>query len=149
MLGHCLFSRFLNLYHIHHSLQVCYLWKMSLDLRFVLNILLNAWILISSRGCRYLSFSAQVNLYAYLFCPFFSLWLQTSDTHTKMIDILAKTNFVVQEFILSPLQFGIPYSRPRYFCLVLSLSLLARILLIRAFYFHLLFFSPCFFKIVS
>ncbi|XP_059459766.1 tRNA (cytosine(38)-C(5))-methyltransferase 2 isoform X1 [Corylus avellana] len=42
---------------------------------------------------------------------------ETSDTHTKMIDILAKTNFVVQEFILSPLQFGIPYSRPRYFCL--------------------------------
>ncbi|KAF5456705.1 hypothetical protein F2P56_026153 [Juglans regia] len=42
---------------------------------------------------------------------------ETSDTHTKMIDILAKTNYVVQEFILSPLQFGVPYSRPRYFCL--------------------------------
>lgn len=45
-------------------------------------------------------------------------WLQTSDTHAKLIEILEKTNFITQEFILSPLQFGIPYSRPRYFCLV-------------------------------
>uniref|UniRef100_A0A2N9EZH7 Uncharacterized protein n=1 Tax=Fagus sylvatica TaxID=28930 RepID=A0A2N9EZH7_FAGSY len=42
---------------------------------------------------------------------------ETSDTHTKLIEILEKTNFVIQEFILSPLQFGVPYSRPRYFCL--------------------------------
>lgn len=42
---------------------------------------------------------------------------ETSDTHTKLIEILAQTNFVTQEFILSPLQFGVPYSRPRYFCL--------------------------------
>lgn len=42
---------------------------------------------------------------------------ETSVTRAKMIDALAKTNYVVQEFILSPLQFGIPYSRPRYFCL--------------------------------
>lgn len=42
---------------------------------------------------------------------------ETSDTHAKLIEILEKTNFVTQEFILSPLQFGIPYSRPRYFCL--------------------------------
>ncbi|XP_028799145.1 tRNA (cytosine(38)-C(5))-methyltransferase 2 isoform X2 [Neltuma alba] len=42
---------------------------------------------------------------------------ETSDTHATMIEILEKTNFITQEFILSPLQFGIPYSRPRYFCL--------------------------------
>ncbi|CAN6678377.1 unnamed protein product [Malus baccata var. baccata] len=45
---------------------------------------------------------------------------KTSDTHTKMIEILGRTNFVLQEFILSLLQFGVPYSRPRYFCLVAS-----------------------------
>ncbi|CAK8530313.1 unnamed protein product [Lathyrus sativus] len=42
---------------------------------------------------------------------------EISDTHAKLIEILEKTNFITQEFILSPLQFGIPYSRPRYFCL--------------------------------
>ncbi|GMG99016.1 hypothetical protein Nepgr_000856 [Nepenthes gracilis] len=42
---------------------------------------------------------------------------ETSDTHRKMIAVLEKTGFVTQEFILSPLQFGIPYSRTRYFCL--------------------------------
>ncbi|KAK4274420.1 hypothetical protein QN277_017640 [Acacia crassicarpa] len=42
---------------------------------------------------------------------------ETSDTHATMLEMLEKTNFITQEFILSPLQFGIPYSRPRYFCL--------------------------------
>ncbi|CAN0860060.1 tRNA (cytosine(38)-C(5))-methyltransferase 2 [Linum grandiflorum] len=42
---------------------------------------------------------------------------ETSDTRTKMIEILVNSDFVTQEFILSPLQFGVPYSRPRYFCL--------------------------------
>lgn len=56
--------------------------------------------------------------FLYLFIFFCSSWQQTSDTHAKLIEILKKTNFVTQEFILSPLQFGIPYSRPRYFCLV-------------------------------
>lgn len=42
---------------------------------------------------------------------------ETSDTHSKMVEMLKKTHFVTQEFILSPLQFGVPYSRPRYFCL--------------------------------
>ncbi|KAG5562771.1 hypothetical protein RHGRI_005485 [Rhododendron griersonianum] len=42
---------------------------------------------------------------------------ETSDTHSIMIEMLAKAAFVTQEFILSPLQFGVPYSRPRYFCL--------------------------------
>ncbi|XP_015572462.2 tRNA (cytosine(38)-C(5))-methyltransferase 2 isoform X1 [Ricinus communis] len=42
---------------------------------------------------------------------------ETSDTRTNMVEILANSGFVTQEFILSPLQFGIPYSRPRYFCL--------------------------------
>lgn len=44
--------------------------------------------------------------------------LQTSDTHEKMIAMLRENHFEAQEFILSPLQFGVPYSRPRYFCLV-------------------------------
>lgn len=44
--------------------------------------------------------------------------MQTSDTHMEMIDTLTKSDYVTQEFILSPLQFGVPYSRPRYFCLV-------------------------------
>ncbi|KAL3498289.1 hypothetical protein ACH5RR_041021 [Cinchona calisaya] len=42
---------------------------------------------------------------------------ETSDTHKRMVGLLEENNFVLQEFILSPLQFGIPYSRPRYFCL--------------------------------
>ncbi|CAH8353405.1 unnamed protein product [Eruca vesicaria subsp. sativa] len=42
---------------------------------------------------------------------------ETSDTHMEMIDTLTKSDYVTQEFILSPLQFGVPYSRPRYFCL--------------------------------
>lgn len=42
---------------------------------------------------------------------------ETSDTRSKMIEVLAKTGYLTQEFILSPLQFGVPYSRPRYFCL--------------------------------
>lgn len=42
---------------------------------------------------------------------------ETSDTHSKMLDMLEQNHFTTQEFILSPLQFGMPYSRPRYFCL--------------------------------
>uniref|UniRef100_A0A1D1Z9F8 tRNA (Cytosine(38)-C(5))-methyltransferase n=2 Tax=Anthurium amnicola TaxID=1678845 RepID=A0A1D1Z9F8_9ARAE len=42
---------------------------------------------------------------------------ETSDTHGQLMDVLAETGFVTQEYILSPLQFGVPYSRPRYFCL--------------------------------
>ncbi|MFS8007211.1 putative DNA (cytosine-5-)-methyltransferase [Helianthus anomalus] len=41
---------------------------------------------------------------------------ETSDTHQKMIQILNESQFVTQKFIF-PLQFGVPYSRPRYFCL--------------------------------
>ncbi|PWA85535.1 DNA methyltransferase-2 [Artemisia annua] len=42
---------------------------------------------------------------------------ETSDTHQMMVKLLEENQFVTQEFILSPLQFGVPYSRPRYFCL--------------------------------
>ncbi|XP_071708938.1 tRNA (cytosine(38)-C(5))-methyltransferase 2 isoform X2 [Rutidosis leptorrhynchoides] len=42
---------------------------------------------------------------------------ETSDTHQQMVQILKENEFVTQEFILSPFQFGVPYSRPRYFCL--------------------------------
>ncbi|KAL0447502.1 UNVERIFIED_CONTAM: tRNA (cytosine(38)-C(5))-methyltransferase 2 [Sesamum latifolium] len=41
----------------------------------------------------------------------------TSDTHKRMIAMLRENHFDTLEFILSPLQFGVPYSRPRYFCL--------------------------------
>lgn len=40
-----------------------------------------------------------------------------------MLEILEEADFVTQEFILTPLQFGVPYSRPRYFCLVRFLCL--------------------------
>lgn len=43
---------------------------------------------------------------------------QVSDTHNQLLEVLSSLNFNTQEFILSPLQFGVPYSRPRYFCLV-------------------------------
>uniref|UniRef100_A0A0E0JL32 Uncharacterized protein n=1 Tax=Oryza punctata TaxID=4537 RepID=A0A0E0JL32_ORYPU len=42
---------------------------------------------------------------------------EVSDTHDQLLEVLSDLNFNTQEFILSPLQFGIPYSRPRYFCL--------------------------------
>ncbi|CAO2183354.1 unnamed protein product [Urochloa humidicola] len=42
---------------------------------------------------------------------------EVSDTHDQLLEVLSSLNFNVQEFILSPLQFGVPYSRPRYFCL--------------------------------
>lgn len=48
---------------------------------------------------------------------------ETSDTHEQMLEIFGRLGFITQEFILSPLQFGIPYSRPRYFCLAKHLPL--------------------------
>eukprot|EP00249_Psilotum_nudum_P010145 c22360_g1_i3 orf=58-1041(-) len=42
---------------------------------------------------------------------------ESSVTHSQLMAILRSSDFVTQEFILTPLQFGIPYSRPRYFCL--------------------------------
>lgn len=38
---------------------------------------------------------------------------EASDTHERMVQMLKENDFILQEFILSPLQFGIPYSRPR------------------------------------
>lgn len=61
-----------------------------------------------------------------IFASALNCLLQTSDTHRKMIKMLQENHFDTQEFILSPLQFGVPYSRPRYFCLVF-LSLLSLI----------------------
>ncbi|KAK9834710.1 hypothetical protein WJX74_008385 [Apatococcus lobatus] len=42
---------------------------------------------------------------------------EVSETHAEMLGLLALCGYVVQEFLLSPVQFGIPYSRPRYFAL--------------------------------
>uniref|UniRef100_A0A453F1H2 tRNA (Cytosine-5-)-methyltransferase n=1 Tax=Aegilops tauschii subsp. strangulata TaxID=200361 RepID=A0A453F1H2_AEGTS len=45
---------------------------------------------------------------------------EVSDTHDQLLAVLSTLSFNTQEFILSPLQFGVPYSRPRYFCLFLQ-----------------------------
>lgn len=42
---------------------------------------------------------------------------ETSDTHQKLVSVLNDNGYALQEFILTPLQLGIPYSRPRYFAL--------------------------------
>ncbi|XP_031480474.1 tRNA (cytosine(38)-C(5))-methyltransferase 2 isoform X2 [Nymphaea colorata] len=42
---------------------------------------------------------------------------EKSETQKRLIRSLENAGFVTQEYILSPLQFGVPYSRPRYFCL--------------------------------
>ncbi|XP_024534053.1 DNA (cytosine-5)-methyltransferase isoform X1 [Selaginella moellendorffii] len=42
---------------------------------------------------------------------------ETSHTRSQLIKVLEDTGFRIQECIINPLQFGIPYSRPRYFCL--------------------------------
>ncbi|KAF6253754.1 DNA methyltransferase [Scenedesmus sp. NREL 46B-D3] len=42
---------------------------------------------------------------------------ETSDMHRLLQQCLAAAGYYVAEFVLSPLQYGIPYSRPRYFCL--------------------------------
>ncbi|KAK9807411.1 hypothetical protein WJX73_001977 [Symbiochloris irregularis] len=42
---------------------------------------------------------------------------ETSETRSIMTSKLARLDFDIEEFVLSPLQLGIPYSRPRYFCL--------------------------------
>ncbi|CAK9275848.1 unnamed protein product [Sphagnum jensenii] len=42
---------------------------------------------------------------------------ENSVTHSQLIDVLEDAGFISQEFILTPLQLGIPYSRPRYFCM--------------------------------
>lgn len=79
------------------------------------------WILEAkfSQACKY-PFVANVLIGASSFC---FLLLQTSNTHKEMMEIFAKSGFVTQEYILTPLQFGVPYSRPRYFCLVNYFSL--------------------------
>jgi tRNA (cytosine38-C5)-methyltransferase len=38
---------------------------------------------------------------------------ETSDTHNGMLELLAESGYNVQEFILTPSQYAIPYSRPR------------------------------------
>lgn len=114
MPGHFLFSRFLNLYSTPCILHLCFLLRMLLDLRSV--------------NLAYKFFTFNQVFFAYLlYCLFL---LQTSDTHEKMIEILSKTGFVTQEFILSPIQFGVPYSRPRYFCLVNAVSLITIMIVI-------------------
>lgn len=76
-----------------------------------------------SSDARAFSFLRILELIPYISQPPLMLFVENvvgfevSDTHAKMKDTLAKFDYVTQEFILSPLQFGVPYSRPRYFCL--------------------------------
>ncbi|KAG0578428.1 hypothetical protein KC19_4G022000 [Ceratodon purpureus] len=42
---------------------------------------------------------------------------ENSITHGHLMDMFKELSFMTQEFIMSPRQLGIPYSRPRYFCL--------------------------------
>lgn len=42
---------------------------------------------------------------------------ETSRTAAALRLMLSSAGYESQEFILSPLQLGIPYSRPRYFCI--------------------------------
>ena len=41
---------------------------------------------------------------------------ETSETRETMLETLCLNGFEFREFILSPRMFGVPYSRPRYFC---------------------------------
>ena len=41
----------------------------------------------------------------------------TSRTREEVLSVLAAASFVTHEFVLSPTQLGVPYSRPRYFLL--------------------------------
>lgn len=38
---------------------------------------------------------------------------EVSNMHTLLVAKLALAGYQVQEFILTPLQYGVPYSRPR------------------------------------
>eukprot|EP00775_Hariotina_reticulata_P006692 gene6692-6915_t len=42
---------------------------------------------------------------------------EASDLHKLLQQTLSTAGYCQQEFILSPKQYGVPYSRPRYFCL--------------------------------
>lgn len=42
---------------------------------------------------------------------------ETSQMRDFLVEVLSYCNFTYQEFILNPLQFGIPNSRTRYYCL--------------------------------
>ncbi|XP_015688304.1 tRNA (cytosine(38)-C(5))-methyltransferase 2 isoform X2 [Oryza brachyantha] len=76
-----------------------------------------------SSDARALSFIKILNLMKNMSFPPQMLFVENvvgfevSDTHDQLLEVLSDLNFNTQEFILSPLQFGIPYSRPRYFCL--------------------------------
>lgn len=45
------------------------------------------------------------------------LGFEASATAQELRTFLAQQGYAVQEFQLSPTQLGVPYSRPRYFCL--------------------------------
>eukprot|EP00268_Persea_americana_P012812 TRINITY_DN15499_c0_g1_i2.p1 TRINITY_DN15499_c0_g1~~TRINITY_DN15499_c0_g1_i2.p1 ORF type:complete len:201 (-),score=35.97 TRINITY_DN15499_c0_g1_i2:3454-4056(-) len=85
--------------------------------------ILNACLQKDSDDARASSFLKILELIPLAFQPPLMLFVEnvvgfeTSNTHKQMMEIFAKSGFVTQEYILTPLQFGVPYSRPRYFCL--------------------------------
>ncbi|CAJ0937644.1 unnamed protein product, partial [Mesorhabditis belari] len=42
---------------------------------------------------------------------------ETSTVHADLLECLRGMGYGVKEYILSPMQFGIPNTRPRYYCL--------------------------------
>ena len=47
---------------------------------------------------------------------------EESRTAAALRGMLLRAGYAVQEFLLSPLQLGVPYSRPRYFCIARKVS---------------------------
>ncbi|KAL0046320.1 hypothetical protein WJX82_009131 [Trebouxia sp. C0006] len=41
-----------------------------------------------------------------------------SRTRARMVEVMQAAGYAIQEFLISPVQLGIPYSRPRYFALM-------------------------------
>ena len=48
---------------------------------------------------------------------------EASRTAATLRSMLRTSGYAIQEFLLSPLQIGIPYSRPRYFCIARKVCL--------------------------
>ncbi len=47
---------------------------------------------------------------------------EDSRTAQALRGMLRRAGYAIQEFLLSPLQLGVPYSRPRYFCIARKVS---------------------------
>jgi site-specific DNA-cytosine methylase len=75
-----------------------------------------------ANACMMLRFSLECRLKEMCKPPHYLLienvvGFEASATRAELAQTLSQQSYHFQEFILSPTQFGIPYSRPRYFCL--------------------------------